>query len=417
MIKRSSIKLTLVFVFSIVLAEGAPAQDARTNPASLVYRTRVNPHWFAANSKFWYRNGLADDKSEFVLVDAAQGTRAPAFDHGKLAAALAKQTGTNVKADQLPFTTIRFSDDGKTVQFRPTTDDVVWRCDVASYALTKLEGETMQNEPADGADGGRRGGRRGGGGGGAAQGGRGGPSTRSPDGKWEAIVKGPNLYLRDLESRKGTNPATATFSEYALTFDATLSDSYVRDLEQDRAVGMQFNLPDLETPVPEVFWSPDSKHVVAIKTRAGTTRRVYYVESSPKDQLQPKLHSYPYLKPGDDVPIQIPHLFNVEARREIPVKQDLFTNPWSTGEVRWAPDSTRFTFLHPQDAGTRCSASWGWMRSRVTSNPSSKRPRRRSLITAGNRSRNTSPIPRKSSGCRNATAGAICIFMTRTPGR
>jgi dipeptidyl aminopeptidase/acylaminoacyl peptidase len=341
-------KLIALLILALALSVASPviAQEGTNNPTNRVIRTRVNPHWFAANSKFWYRNSLADDKSEFILVDAEKGTRAPAFDHAKLAAALAKQTGTNVKADQLPFTTIRYSDDGKTVQFRPTTDDVVWRCDLASYGLTKLEGETMQNEAADDAAGGRRGGRRGGGAG--AQGGRGGPSTRSPDGKWEAVVKGPNLYLRDLETRKGTNPATATFNEYALTFDATLTDTYLKDIEQERAVGMQFTLPDLETPVPEVFWSPDSKHVVAIKTRAGTTRRVYYVESSPKDQLQPKLHSYPYLKPGDDVPIQIPHLFDIETRHEVAIKQDLFPNPWNIGEVRWAPDSSRFTFLYNQ---------------------------------------------------------------------
>ena len=97
-----------------------------------------------------------------------------------------------------------------------------------------------------------------------------------------------------------------------------------------------------------VYWSPDSKKLVAMRTKKGDDRKVYLVESSPKDQLQPKLESYAYLKPGDRIAVSRPHLFDLTAQREIPIDDSLFPNPWSVEELRWAPDSSRFTFLYNQ---------------------------------------------------------------------
>ncbi len=105
---------------------------------------------------------------------------------------------------------------------------------------------------------------------------------------------------------------------------------------------------DPDTPTPEVFWAPDSKHFVAMRLQPGTHRNVYLVESSPEDQLQPKLDSYPYLKPGDQVPIRKPHLFDVEAKKEIPTSDLLFSNPWSISDVRWSSNSMWFTLLYNQ---------------------------------------------------------------------
>ena len=75
---------------------------------------------------------------------------------------------------------------------------------------------------------------------------------------------------------------------------------------------------------------------------------MYLIESSPPDQVQPKLSSYEYLKPGDRVPVVKPHLFDVGEKKEIPVGDELFPNPWSIDEYRWAADSSRFTFLYNQ---------------------------------------------------------------------
>jgi dipeptidyl-peptidase-4 len=163
-------------------------------------------------------------------------------------------------------------------------------------------------------------------------------SARSPDGNWEAVVRGDNLFLRDTKSGK----------EQALTYDGNPNSSYARNAQWDRLVDMTYDARDPETPTPEVYWSPDSRKLVAMRLQPGTQRRVYLVESSPADQLQPKLDSYPYLKPGDEVPIRKPHLFDVEAKKEIPVDDALFSNPWSISDVRWETNSSRFTFLFNQ---------------------------------------------------------------------
>ncbi|MBM3860234.1 MAG: S9 family peptidase [Verrucomicrobia bacterium] len=95
-----------------------------------------------------------------------------------------------------------------------------------------------------------------------------------------------------------------------------------------------------------IHWSPDGKKFVVMRTEKGDDRKLYLVESSPSGQLQPKLHSYPYLKPGDRIPISKPHLFDVAAAREIAISDALFPNPWSVSDVRWSSDARRFTFLY-----------------------------------------------------------------------
>lgn len=53
-------------------------------------------------------------------------------------------------------------------------------------------------------------------------------------------------------------------------------------------------------------------------------------------------------KPGDRIPQSKPHLFNVMARKEIPVSDALFSNPWSIMDVWWQADSKHFMFIYNQ---------------------------------------------------------------------
>src|SRR5690349_15415176 len=62
--------------------------------ASLVVRSGVRPNWLP-DDRFWYRVTTLEG-SEFVLVDPATGTRAPAFDHAKVAAALSAAAGRTI---------------------------------------------------------------------------------------------------------------------------------------------------------------------------------------------------------------------------------------------------------------------------------------------------------------------------------
>ncbi len=78
-----------------------------------IFKDRITPHWFAEDTRFWYRNDLAGGAKEFILVVADRGTREPAFDHVRLATSLSEATGAEIEADRLPFDDIAYVDDGR----------------------------------------------------------------------------------------------------------------------------------------------------------------------------------------------------------------------------------------------------------------------------------------------------------------
>ena len=94
----------------------------------------------------------------------------------------------------------------------------------------------------------------------------------------------------------------------------------VRSLEDGEEISRSAATARKEDAYGErVYWSPDSTadRRCAHAGRERSTRS-HMVESSPKDQLQPKLHSLEYRKPGDRVPVAKPQLFDVIAQRQIP---------------------------------------------------------------------------------------------------
>ena len=78
-------------------------------------------------------------------------------------------------------------------------------------------------------------------------------------------------------------------------------------LSTDGSEGDAYQLNSIE-------WSPDSKKLVAYRRKPGYNRVPYYVQSSPPDQVQPKLVTYGeapgnfgggiYRKPGDVLAFQ-----------------------------------------------------------------------------------------------------------------
>ena len=117
--------------------------------------------WIDGSTKFWYRKTVTGGAA-FVLVDAAAGTKAAAFDHARLAAALSTATGNKYTDVTLPFTTLTWVDNQQTIEFAVGGGGapVRWRCTLSAYDCTRVAG-------APGAAQGRAGGQgRGGGGGG-----------------------------------------------------------------------------------------------------------------------------------------------------------------------------------------------------------------------------------------------------------
>ena len=93
--------------------------------------------------------------------------------------------------------------------------------------------------------------------------------------------------------------------------------------------------------------------------RPGYRRIVYRVESSPADQVQPKLHEQLYVKPGDAVDFDQPRVFHVQPAQQLVVPNELFPNPYVMSRLTWRQDSRTVTFEynaarapgHPADRG------------------------------------------------------------------
>jgi len=142
---KIAIQLVL-FSVSFFTAKEVAAQGTRSDyerafnlrkiTANKVYKQRVTAHWFAGSKQFWYRNDLADEKIEFILVNAETGTRRPAFDHERLAAVLAKATGEEIQADRLPIDKLEFSESGSELRF--TCQGKRWKCDLSSYEVREV---------------------------------------------------------------------------------------------------------------------------------------------------------------------------------------------------------------------------------------------------------------------------------------
>jgi dipeptidyl aminopeptidase/acylaminoacyl peptidase len=281
----------------------ARAASLRERTRDKVASARVVPHWFAGGDRFWYRSDRPDGTREFLVVDARTAARRPAFDHARLATALTRAAERPHEAARLPIERIEIDDEDEGA-IRFEAHGKAWRYDPAADSLgpgapLKPEAQT-KGRTRTGT--GRRDGRS--------------PrSAESPDGNFAVAVKENELRLRN--TRTGEESVLST---------GTADDGYDE----------------------RVYWSPDASKLVALRTKKGDTRTVYLVESSPRDQLQPKLQSYDYLKPGDRLSIPRPHLFDVATRKEIPVSDELFANPWSLNQFAWSPDSSRFTFLYNQ---------------------------------------------------------------------
>src|SRR5258708_2767330 len=105
--------LATVLIVASVAPRLASAQGRRDDYAraqqflnddikKIAFDGQVDPHWLGETDRFWYLNDGPDGKT-FIMVDAAQGTRAPAFDHQRLAQGLSRASGTAYTARELPF--------------------------------------------------------------------------------------------------------------------------------------------------------------------------------------------------------------------------------------------------------------------------------------------------------------------------
>src|SRR5690606_16516641 len=137
---------------------------------------------------------------EWILVDGTTREKRPAFDHARLAEAVATATKRKASAVDLPFNNFTFVDNERAIEFTlggaggggrgggPGGDVPPWRCSLESY--------TCRQQPPRAGRGGR--------GGGLAGPVRaefdvnGADPRRSPDGRFEAFIRNYNVAIREI---------------------------------------------------------------------------------------------------------------------------------------------------------------------------------------------------------------------------
>jgi dipeptidyl-peptidase 4 len=380
--------------------------NVRSLTREKVFRHSIRAKWSKDCSHLWYRVQTARDRHEFVLVDTIKGVRRLAFDHARLAKAMTEAGIKNARADRLPITEFTPAADGQKVSIR--VGGTWWKCDLKTYKLGKLSSGKPRSKAeklkpvADGprvspgrttdtevrfvnATKGKveivwldtRGRRR-------SYGKLAAGATRDQhtyaghvwlvlDAKGKPIglhqarrqrtlveivdakgkqPPGPPQPKR-LRSRKRTEPAAQPTEKRKE--DKTKWTPHIRDYNvylRPEGGGEDIRLTADGTESSGYrggfHWSPDRKKFVALRVQPGQERNVHLIESSPRDQVQPKLHSNNYLKPGDRVTVSKPHLFDLAAKKEIPISDALFPNPYRLGSIRWSADSRWFTFIYNQ---------------------------------------------------------------------
>ena len=263
-----------------------------------VFYSDVTPQWIDGTNSFWYVRNTPNGK-EYVTVDATKKRRKELFDHAKLAKSLAKESNKEITTATLNLSNVRVNKGQDTLNFNFNNQQ--WQ-----YITRKNELKNLGNIPTP-------------------------PKQKhwmevddekeakpvaSPDGNSVAFIKNDNVYVRCLKTGK----------EKQLSIDGTLSNYYSSYIQ----------------------WSPDGKYVASCKIRPTQKRYVYYVESSPTDQFQPKLHKQEYAKPGDELPFKVPCIFDAETQQSIIPQTDLFNQQYEVNNLKWNSDSKSLTFEYNQ---------------------------------------------------------------------
>lgn len=301
MMEKLFIKLSIFLLFALgyeVQAQGSLEEYRKAAAVETLFSDKVynSPDTFnwAENNLLWYASNTREGK-KFFIVSPAKQQQMEAFDHSILAEKLSALLDKEISAKDLPIDDIEFKKDRSSFTFVTDTLRVSTRLD--DYELKVVEKVERRNRNNNYW--------------GSRDNERNSDPIPSPDKSLVAYIKNSNVYINNNKTQEETQ----------LSYDGSKGFYYS---------GIQ--------------WSPDSEKIMAYKVRPGEEHRIYFVESSPEDQLQPKLQERDYLKPGDQLAFISPQLFKVKTKEHIRIPTDLFSSQYSLSNFDWRDDSRGFTF-------------------------------------------------------------------------
>ena len=224
----------------------------------------VDPQWMPDGHRFWYRNKVAAGH-EFVMVEPVTGVRRNVLDNARLAAAMSLAKDTSYDPIKLPFSTFRFADGERAIEFNASKKR--FRCDLSAYTCATQD--TLPDERQ---------------------------FVLSPDSVWEAFAYEYNLWVRP---RRGGD-------SIQLTTDGERYWSYGVGEPRPQQLLRRDSLPPQR---PQVRWSPDSRKLAVFRTDERHVGHMHYISYTAQ---RPRHFSQPYALPGDTaVPLPGIHILTL----------------------------------------------------------------------------------------------------------
>lgn len=343
-------------------------------------------------STLWYEVDLGGGKRKYVAVDANKGVKRELFDAASLAKRLGDLLGRTVEPDRLPIDRLRVSADGVDILISGTTRVACWErksgevrevaaSEVPDFVLRESDArqtgatsaiivENRTAKPVElfwlSGDGRKSYGK--------VEPGRTHRQHTFGGHRW-AVVRAdgsdafvgaasdlPGVVIVDERSGKNAEviaEGAKPVEEKRKRRDGESLDGKRRVVVRDRNVFLVSDPSDAERQLTKdgsreggyegpVVWAPDGTRFVVRWVTPAQEHKVSFVESSPSDQVQPRLHTFDYLKPGDTIEVSKPRLFDAERGEEMPLSDELFRTPWAIDRLEWAADSSGFSFVYNQ---------------------------------------------------------------------
>ncbi len=266
--------------------------------SKLVTATVDYPLWL--NDKQLVYRSHTEQGERFYLVDAISKQKKLAFDHQKLAEALARITESDVNQDKLPFTSFRFA--GKQA-IALSVKGKAYHCSLTNYLCQIDKSAQRKNE------------------------------MLSPDGKRAVFIREHNLWLRDIASDRETQLTTDGVEDFGY---ATNNAGWIR------------------SDKPVVTWSPDSKKLTTFKHDSRGVLDMGVVSTTVG---HPKIDVWKYPLPGDEHIFRIHRVvIDVEQAKVIPldmapddhrstITDHVAGRDGSLLDIDWSADSQTFAFV------------------------------------------------------------------------
>ena len=354
------------------------AQWTSQKVGKLVFDTSVTPRWLETSDRFWYAYRTREGR-RFSIVDPIKKTKAPLFDHAKMAATLTSITRLPYDSQHLPFSNVRFVKKDTAIEFdvqvpadaviaappkRDTTTEQPAAAPPAAKIVARQPEESMNrsSEPARRLPARARGRA---------------PRTRtlhfeydlatarvslleedphnarlprwaslSPDEKTVVFSRKDNLFMMDADNfakalKKADDPSIV---EVQLTTDGVEHYSYGRtqreiqnqreqeqqqqQQQQEEGGEQQDEERDMDDPTGRMqavtlIWSRDSNKFALVRRDSRKVSDLWVINALA--QPRPTLETYRYSMPGEaNIPQSEIHVFDRNSKQRVTVKEDRF---------------------------------------------------------------------------------------------